>query len=181
MPIKMDNKSQIIKVDENRAKLFIENHNLIVEKYDNKNDEEKRPDFRVLDKNDLLFFAEVKTFFSNTNEQILHKTIYNKFSERINDAYKQFKSVNSLRMVPNVLFLFSQDFRVDWNKFQSFLNGYYDYGTGFLNLKKFRDGRNIKSLQNIDLYIWLYNDFQKLFYINNDYSFTQRLYSILGK
>ena len=176
----MYNKSQIIKEDEKHAKLFLEKYNLIVEKYDNTN-EEKRPDFRVLNKKDLVLFAEIKTFFSDTNESLLHNTIYNKFSERINDAYKQFNSVNSLRMVPNVLFLFSQDFRVDWNKFQSFLNGYYNYGSGFLNLKKFRDGRNIKSLHYIDLYIWLYNDSMKLFYINNYERFTQKLFSIFGK
>lgn len=174
----MENIKEIITEDEKTSFEYLKKIGLAIEKYDKGKYDGKRTDFRVFESNKLAFYAEVKTFIYNTSEDLLHNTMFNKFSGKIRDANKQFQSVNKNHKVPNVLFLFSNDYRINWSKFHSFLIAKYDYGTGTLLLNKYRDGRSMEAVRNIDLYIWLYKDYRKYFLTSTVRSLKLKLLSI---
>lgn len=174
----MENIEEIIAEDEKTAFEFLREFGLIIEKYDKGKYDGKRTDFRVFKSNKLAFYAEVKTFIYDSNEDLLNNTIFNKISGKIRDANKQFQYVNKSHNVPNVLFLFSNDYRINWSNFQSFLIAKYDYGAGTLPLNKFRDGRSKEAVRNVDLYIWLYKDYRKYFLTSTKRSLNLELFSI---
>lgn len=121
----------------------------------------KTPDFRVLQNEAFAFFCEVKTIEKDMVEGLRNDPIFNRLTDDIHTAMKQFDAVNPKVETPNVL---------------AFVN--HDRSSGFLDLinvltgnfidendqphpiyKQFSEGRIKDEKARIHLFLWL-DDFK---------------------
>ncbi len=118
---------------------------------------EKTPDFIVSSPEGLFFYCEVKSLTSEKfNEPLETTTANNRLTSNIHQATKQFKAVNSLHLVPNVLVWKALDPRYNIDKLNDLLKGKMILeGKTLADLTKYRK-RIRKDLTSIDLHIWLY-------------------------
>lgn len=152
--------SFIHREDEDRACRFFESHSLQPKRYPGKDSkrEKKTPDFTVSASNGYFFYCEQKSVLAETgNDGILHSTINNNLTDKIHEAAKKFREVNSKHLVPNVLVWFSYNCQINDQTLRDLLNGRIEItGKQLANLHKFRHGRIRNDLGEIDLHIWLY-------------------------
>lgn len=143
----------------------------------------KTPDFRVLRNKAFAFFCEVKTIEKDTVEGLREDPIFNRLTDDIHTAVKQFDAVNQKVEAPNVL---------------AFVN--YDRNCGFLDLigvltgnfiaendqphpiyKQFSEGRIKDEKARIHLFLWL-DDFkpERLLFSQTNAEFHKQLCGWFG-
>jgi len=131
----------------------------------------KTPDFKILEADKLAFYCEVKSidkdnWLDNQLEKakpgeivggIRQDPIFNRLTDDIYKAEKQFKSVNKKREYPNVLVLVNHDIYCKFNDLLSVITGnFYAKGDVVLPIdKKYSEGRIKNAEYIIDLFIWL--------------------------
>lgn len=121
-------------------------------------DSSKKPDFRVLAKTgNEVFYVEVKVIEGpGESEGILFDPLFNKISNRIRDAYKQFQGNDPEHNLPRVLLFLADDFRIHGQTMFDFFSGRIEIeGKIIRELKRFRFGRVRNDLGEIDLYVIL--------------------------
>ncbi|RHX83915.1 hypothetical protein [Leptospira stimsonii] len=117
------------------------------------------PDFRVSSKDGKLFFVEVKSPELLLNQEsggYSFRTTENKLFRIVYDSIAQFKTFNSLHMVPNVLIITSSDFQLNFSNFWQSINGSMSVqGEEVYNIRSRKDFQVMRNnLKNIDLIIW---------------------------
>lgn len=162
--------------DEKLAKKFLESHQLSPERFD-KSVAGRTPDFKVSSKSGVLFMCEIKSIEGAIDKGILHATIFNNLTKKLHKAYKQFDSVNSQHLVPNVLIWVSHDFQINWHTFTNLMRGKIQIEDRLIrNLGKFTNGRIKHEKLEIDMHIWLHKNGDAEFLVNPTYrDFAHRL------
>lgn len=153
----------ITKIDEKLVANYLRKFGLVPERFpgDDASRHQKTPDFKVSSLTGKIFFCEVKTILTMTTEKgLAHRTVHNGFTKNIADAVEQFNSVNSLRLVPNVLAWVSHNFQINDQNLHELLTGNISIQNKvYVDLKKYRySKRTSGNLKNIDMHIWLYHD-----------------------
>lgn len=133
----------------------------------------KTPDFRVFKDDSQVFYCEVKMIAKDQwlNNQLQNSKpgeivggsrndpIFNRISDDIHQAYKQFQSVNAGWHVPNVLAFVNHDNSCSKNDLIEVLTGnfYASDGTVHPTMKRVSEGRIKEEKRFISLYIWMQN------------------------
>ncbi len=139
------------KSGEKAVKAFLESKGLQVEKIPER--EIKTVDFAVHTKSELAFYLEEKTLEPGALEWKRIDPIYNAIASHVHEAVKQFKSINPVRSVPNVLSFTNLDPARDINDLFTALTGQAITRSGkIVKLQKFSEEE--KDLTMIDLYLW---------------------------
>lgn len=128
----------------------------------------KTPDLQVSAPGERFFFCEVKSVFSPFDETgIAHTTIANNLADNIHEAAKQFRAVNSLRSVPNVLAWVSHSYRYNITRLVELLEGAVTFSNGepVADLRSITRGRISRDLPQIDLHIWFIQDDEPSFFV----------------
>jgi len=137
------------------VKNYLEAIGLRVEKI--KEDEEKSVDFMVYQNETPVFYLEEKTLEIDVFEGFKKDPTYNTISAHVHKAAKQFKSVNSSRVLPNVLVFVNMDISRDYVDLLITLTGNAPTeNEKFIKIHNI--GRVAKDLAEIDLYLWFDND-----------------------
>jgi len=148
--------------DEVRAARFLSASGLTPERYPESREpaKQKTPDFRVTGPGNTHFLCEVKSVRMDfADGPVLHNTIFNNLIDNLRWAIKQFRSVNRIHSVPNVLLWTSHNFRVNVHTFLDLAHGkILVAGESMADLKKFRYGLVRHEFNDIDLHIWLESD-----------------------
>ena len=177
----------ITKIDEKLVETYLNKFSLVAERFagGETSRHQKTPDFKVISIGGKFFFCEVKTILTKTSEKgLAHKTVYNSLTSNIADAVGQFDSVNSLRLVPNVLAWVSHNFQINDQNLHDLLTGNISIGDKvYVDLKKYRfSKRTSGNLRKIDMHIWLYhNGEQRLIFTPNTYEHHNTLTAIFSK
>ncbi len=163
---------------ERRAADFLKKLGLVVKK--RPEGAEKSPDFDVTASDGFYFLSETKAVVGGENEPLLWQELYNAITSDIREAAKQFDSVNSTRLVPNVLILVSEDFRFREQSFIDFLKGEIIIeGKLLADLRRYRLGRVKPAFSRIDLFLLLdKGNTPSLFFVDNDPRFLVKLRAI---
>ena len=123
----------------------------------------KTPDFIVHKNKQKILYCECKKLeqddrdFNEKNNYSLPDNTYDRISNKIKKACKQFKSVNANHKIPNVLFVYNECEETDQLDFVFTITGnlYSNEGTKIPALKKISEGKQIgKRKKIIDLCIW---------------------------
>lgn len=119
-------------------------------------DKSKTPDFRVFKEDELAFFCEVKTS-GETVDGYRNDPIFNRISNKIHEAVKQFDAVNPNLKYPNVLFFVNHDDICVFDDLVSVITGDLVADDGSRNdiYSKFSDGRIKEEKFRIHLFIWI--------------------------
>jgi hypothetical protein len=131
----------------------------------------KTPDFRVFKGGDFVFYSEAKHVQHDEwlDKQLetakplelvgglRHDPIFNRLADRIHDAARQFKSVNSSREFPNVLIFTNSDRQCGFPDLRGVLTGNFYAEGGHVEpiYKSISEGRIREEKLTIDLYVWL--------------------------
>jgi len=119
----------------------------------------KLPDLRCEFGDGGFFFVEVKSPFLAEAEGggYAHSTTMSKLSELLSKAAKQFKSVNTLHIVPNVLVWVSRNFQLNWTNLVEASKG--QIGNDNVIIRDLRQTdfvkRNRSAWFTVDIHIWL--------------------------
>lgn len=121
----------------------------------------KTPDFRVLYNDAFAFFCEVKTIQKDMIEGLRDDPVFNRLTDDIHTAVKQFDAVNPKLEVPNVLTLINHDQSCGFNDLISVLTGNFITNNDRITpiYKQFSEGRIKDEKIRIHLFIWL-DDFR---------------------
>ncbi len=131
----------------------------------------KTPDFRVSKGNDFSFYCEVKTSKKDDwLDKLIHKVragyitgglrndpIFNRLTDDIHRAVKQFDAVNLNQEHPNVLAIVNHDSKCGFLDLLGVLTGnfYADDGSAHPIYKQFSEGRIKGERDRIDMFIWI--------------------------
>jgi hypothetical protein len=131
----------------------------------------KTPDFRVSKNDRFAFFCEVKTSKKDSwlDEQLkkvrvgyiageLRKDpIFNRITNDIYEASKQFDAVNPSQEFPNVLAIVNHDQQCGFNDLLAVLTGNFFADDGSMHpiYARFSEGRIKEKKDKIHLYIWI--------------------------
>lgn len=134
-------------------------------------DQSKTPDFRVFKESKFVFYCEVKTIAPDDWLIKLIKDappgtlvgggrddpIYNRLTNKIHDAVKQFETVNPNSEDPNVLAFVNLDNMCGWHDLIAVTTGQFLSKGGGLHpiYLKYSEGRIKKEKIKIHLYIWI--------------------------
>ena len=160
------------KADEKVVEGLLRGHGLKPQRFAKEERQGRRtPDFRVYKGDNLAFYCEVKTVSSDEwlGRQLAEVSpgflaggvrsdpIYNRLSQKIHEAYKQFDSVNPHSEKPNVLALINHDDLCGLIDLYSVLTGdaFVEEGRRIPMFRKFSEGRVKNDKSSIHLYIWL--------------------------
>jgi hypothetical protein len=172
------------KDDEIRVRNFLQRSGLIPIRY---NKEElrtlgKTPDFKVESEGKEVLFCEVKSIVGDDFEGVRDDPTYNNIQNKIHEAAKQFQSVNSSHIVPNVLAIVNHEYGIDIIDLYSVLTGYFytDKGGEYPLFMKYSQGRILNEKQEIDLYIWFQEDKNPYYCFNTDSMFSLMLYGLFN-
>jgi len=170
--------------DEDRVSEFLEGFELNPLRY---NKEEKRslgktPDFKVENTGRLHLYCEVKSVVGDNFEGSRNDPTYNGMQNRIHESVKQFRSVNPLHEIPNVLAFINHQHGTDIIDLYSVLTGnfYSEKGEKFPIFTKYSHGRILKEKHEIDLYLWFQDDNEPHLCFNTDSRFMPRLCGMLN-
>ncbi len=144
---------------EAQAKEFFQSCELLVESYRGRTlGTTKTPDFKVSATNGTFFYCEAKSLPElDSNKSIFPNALHNSLADKIIRASKQFKSVNPLHLVPNVLAWRAKDPRINSQSLEDLLKGSIEIGNAVVaDLSKQRFGRVRYHLKDIDLHVWFY-------------------------
>ncbi len=110
-------------------------------------------DFAVYSEDVLAFYLEEKTLEPATLKWKRIDPIYQSINSHVYEAFKQFKSVNPTRSVPNVISFTNLDPARDVNYLFTALTGQAITRSGkVVKLEEFGKRENVLNL--IDLYLW---------------------------
>lgn len=131
----------------------------------------KTPDFRLSRNGVEVAYCEVKSFQRDNwlEEQLSHipsgevagglrpDPIFNRISNAIHTAFKQFESVNSDHRLMNFLFLVNHDTSARSEDLDRVLTGFENPRKGILDptCVEFSQGRIFNEKGKVDLYVWL--------------------------
>ena len=119
--------------------------------------ERKAPDFRVFQGCSLAFYCEVKEVArDDCAEGGRSDPIFNRLSDDIHTAVKQFNSVNPERREPNVLALVNNDRLCGYLDLLAVTTGRFFAADGSTNpiYERFSEGRIRNEKFQVDLYLW---------------------------
>lgn len=117
----------------------------------------KTPDFRVLRGSELAFYCEVKEVAEDDwAEGGRSDPIYNRLTDDIHTAVKQFSSVNPDRREPNVLAFVNNDSRCGYPDLLGVTTGQFfaDDGSYDPIYTQYSEGRIREEKFQVDLYLW---------------------------
>lgn len=161
--------------EEQAVKDFLRKYGCQAEQYPKSCRHKSTPDFQVSSINhDFFFLCEVKTIKSKDNKGILNSTVFNLFVTKIHEAVGQFNSVNSKHIVPNLLLFYTNEFRINWNTFKDFLQGFISAADGsgiesrIANLRKVSQSRIRKEILDVDLFLFLQGNVPTFFFTSRD-------------
>lgn len=137
----------------------------------------RNPDLTLSTSAGDCLLCEVKSVHLNIVESgLLHSTIFNALTAKIRTAVDQFQSVNSARVVPNVLAWISHRPSVQFSSLVDLSKGYVDvHGFSAADLTKYRFGRVRSAFPEIDLHVWLYPWGNPGILVNADSPYADRL------
>jgi len=148
-----------MKKDELQIEKFMLQKNLICERFTKTEMRHcKTPDFKIIKDEKLCFYCEVKSikkddFIGGCRED----PVFNRLTNDIHTAVKQFENVNPELITPNVLVFVNHDKRCGFFDLLSVITGNFHGANGKNSpiYKKFSDGRIKNEKNKIHLYIWL--------------------------
>lgn len=157
--------------DEESVKQYFEALGFFCERFSrNERRAGKTPDFRVVLDDKLEFYCEVKSIvkgrwltdqFENVQPfeivgGLRSDPVFNRLTDDIHTATKQFDAVNPSQIFPNVLALVNHDDLCDLNDLKAVLTGnfYTDDGKSHPIYKQFSEGRIRNSKDKIHLFLW---------------------------
>ena len=158
--------------DEARVKSYLKNCALTVERFSKAETRAgKTPDFRVFQNGEFLAYCEVK---SSPKDQWLDDKldnaapgelvggarsdpIFNRLTNDIHEAMKQFDAVNEGQKHPNILALVNHDNACGFNDLLAILTGNFYAKDGMVHpiYGQFSDGRIKYEKEKVHLFIWL--------------------------
>ena len=147
-----------MKADKNIVKQFLAGKALIAKEFPKKERcKWKTPDFRVFSKDIFVFFCEVKTINRDSVMGLRNDPTFNRLTDDIHTAVKQFDAVNPKVEAPNVLAFVNHDQDCDFLDLNSVLTGNFigENGRPDPIYKQFSEGRIKDEKTRIHLYIWL--------------------------
>jgi hypothetical protein len=143
----------------------------------------KTPDFRVMARDAFGFFCEVKSIEKDTAEGLRKDPVFNRLTDDIHTAVKQFDAVNSKVDSPNVLVLVNHDKHCSFLDLIGVLTGNFiaDDGGTHPIYKQFSEGRIKDEKARIHLFLWL-DDFkpERLLFTQTHAGFHRNLCAWLG-
>jgi len=151
-----------LKTDENKVAEYLAAKGLyaiVFPKEERRN--RKTPDFRVFRGNALAFFCEVKSISSSTSEGYRIDPVFNRLTDDIHTAVKQFDAVNPRVETPNVLAFVNHDRYCGILDLIGVLTGKFiaeNDQTHPIYLK-YSEGRIKEEKARIHLFLWL-DDFK---------------------
>ncbi len=121
----------------------------------------KTPDFRVFTGNSLAFFCEVKSVIAGEIGGCQKDPTFNRLTNDLHTAAKQFDAVNPDAEVPNVLALVNHDRLCGFLDLIAVLTGNFiaEDGENHPIYRKFSEGRIKDEKARIHMVIWL-DDFK---------------------
>jgi hypothetical protein len=121
----------------------------------------KTPDFRILVDNAVAFFCEVKSINKDTVEGLRKDPIFNRLTDDIHTAVKQFDAVNPQLDYPNVLALINHDDSCGFLDLIAVLTGNFvaENNKSFPVYAQFSEGRIKEEKGRIHLFLW-FDDFK---------------------
>jgi len=138
----------------------------------------KTPDFKVYSKGKFQFYCEVKTIIEDSwRGGARNDPIFNRLTNDIHEAIKQFDSVNAKLCYPNVLVFVNHDEMCRIDDLISIITGdfFADNGKRYPIYRQFSNGRIKSEKKRIHLFIWvdgakpprfLFNQERREFYIH---------------
>jgi len=143
----------------------------------------KTPDFRVLSGDTLAFFCEVKSIKKDTVEGLRKDPVFNRLTDDIHTAVKQFDAVNPKVRIPNVLALVNHDRRCGFLDLIGVLTGNFiaENNQMYPIYKQFSEGRIKDEKARIHLFLWL-DDFkpERLLFSQTHSEFHKQLCGYFG-
>jgi hypothetical protein len=157
---------------EDKVKEFLEKYQLSPERFTAAEMASgKTPDFRVFNGSDLELYCEVKSPEEDTwlDDQIdtampgeivgglRNDPIFNRLTDHIHKARKQFDAANPAESFPNVLAFYNQDKNSGFLDLLAVTTGNFfsEDGSVFPIYKNYSEGRAKKDIEKIHLFIWL--------------------------
>jgi len=148
-----------MKNDEKSIKSFLAQYELETKPFSKKEKRaSKTPDFRVFQRAKFVFFCEVKSIRKDTWESGLRNDpIYNRLTDDIHTAVKQFDSVNPSIGHPNVLAIVNHDEKCGALDLYAVITGtaLVEDGPPLPIFLQFSEGRIKEEKLRIHLFIWL--------------------------
>lgn len=161
-----------MKLDEDKVKCYLEKCGFAVERFSKMETRaEKTPDFRVFRDGVFLFYCEVK---SSPEDRWLDEQLnnaapgelagcsrndprFNRLTNDIHEAVKQFDAVNLDQEHPNVLAFVNHDYLCGFNDLLGTLTGnfYANDGAAHPIYVRFSQGRIKDEKRKVHLFIWL--------------------------
>lgn len=166
---------------ESKVVQFLARYGLHAEKREE--GDQPNPDFDVTKGDAFYCLVEVKAIEGpGETEAMLWQSLYNRVSNDIRKAADQFTAVNSKHLVPTVMVLVAEDFRIHAQSFLDFLNGEIRMDAVQLAcLRRYRFGRVTTAFPAIDLFILLEKSGTAQFFFNmNDGGFLMSLSRAFG-
>ena len=149
--------------DENRVAEFLVKKGLIATEFQKheRRRGKKTPDFRVLHNGVFAFFCEVKSIEKDINENLRKDPVFNRLTDDIHRALKQFDAVNPKIEAPNVLALINHDRSCGFLDLIGVLTGNFiaENDQPHPIYKQFSEGRIKDEKARIHLFLWL-DDFK---------------------
>jgi hypothetical protein len=151
-----------VKADKNMVAEFLTQKGLTATEFQKQERSKgKTPDFRVLYNGAFAFFCEVKTIQKDMIEGLRDDPVFNRLTDDIHTAVKQFDAVNQKVEAPNVLTLINHDQSCGLNDLISVLTGNFiaENDQPSPIYKQFSEGRIKDEKARIHLFLWL-DDFK---------------------
>jgi hypothetical protein len=169
--------------DETRVKEYLSGYGLRAERLETR--ASKTPDFRVLLDEQLRFFCEVKSIeavSSDVDQGSRPDPIFNRLTDDIHTAIKQFSTVNPGDDYPNVLALVNHDEMCDVLDLIGVFTGRFVSAEGetLPIYLKFSQGRIKDEKKRIHLFIWLDDKQNHLVFTKTCAKHHQMLCSLFG-
>lgn len=184
--------------DEIKLSKYLETRGLRTERFSKEETRKgKTPDFRVFEKTALSFYCEVKSSPKDgwLDEQLeivpagcvagggRNDPIFNRLTDDIHKAIKQFDAVNPSQVTPNVLALVNHDDMCAFNDLLGVVTGnfYAEDGSVHPIYRQFSEGRIKDEKHKIHLYVWL-DDHKpdRLFFTQTDSNHHETLCKLFG-
>lgn len=134
---------------------------LLLEKISAKENRGKKiPDFRILKSNQLISYCEVKSIERDSSNGLKKDPIYNRLTDDIHKAVKQFNSVNNDLNYPNILAFVNHDNRCGFLDLVAVTTGQFlsEKGKNYSIYLPYSEGRIKDEKTRIHLYLW-YDDY----------------------
>lgn len=143
----------------------------------------KTPDFRVQHNDVFAFYCEVKTIEKDMSEGLRKDPVFNRLTDDIHTAVKQFDAANPKAEAPNVLALINHDRSCGFQDLIGVLTGNFiaENNQPHPIYKQFSEGRIKDEKTRIHLFLWL-DDFkpERLLFSQTHVEFHKRLCGWFG-